>query len=93
MTGHTSRAHVVRAALESISYQIRDVLDMMQRESSITPQMLLADGGPTCNRFLMQFTADMIERELWVTNTPESSVLGRHSPECWAWGYMIRSLP
>lgn len=76
MTGHTRKAHVVRAALESISYQIRDVLDMMQRESSIAPQLLLADGGPTCNRFLMQFTADMIERELRVTNTQESSVLG-----------------
>jgi glycerol kinase len=76
MTGHTTKAHVVRAAMESISYQIRDVLDMMQRESGVAPQVLLADGGPTCNRFLMQFTADMIERELQVTNTPESSVLG-----------------
>jgi glycerol kinase len=76
MTGHTNKAHVVRAALESISYQIRDVLDMMQRESGIAPQVLLADGGPTCNRFLMQFTADMIERELRIANAPESSVLG-----------------
>lgn len=76
MSGHTKKAHVVRAALESIGYQIRDVLDMMQRESGIAPQVLLADGGPTRNRFLMQFTADMIERELQVTNTPESSVLG-----------------
>jgi glycerol kinase len=76
MTGHTRKAHIVRAALESISYQIRDILDMMQRESGVAPEVLLADGGPTCNRFLMQFTADMIERELLVTNTPESSVLG-----------------
>lgn len=76
MTGHTKKAHIVRAALESISYQIRDALDMMQRESGIALQILLADGGPTCNQFLMQFTADMIERELQVTNTPESSMLG-----------------
>jgi glycerol kinase len=76
MTGHTTKAHVVRAALESISYQIRDVLDMMQQESGVAPQTVMADGGPTCNRFLMQFTADMIERELLVTSTPESSVLG-----------------
>jgi glycerol kinase len=76
MTSHTNKAHVVRAALESISYQIRDVLDMMQQESGVAPQRLMADGGPTCNRFLMQFTADMIERELQVTNAPESSVLG-----------------
>jgi glycerol kinase len=76
MTGHTSKAHIVRAALESISYQIRDVLDMMHRESGIASQILLADGGPTCNQFLMQFTADMIERKLQITDTPESSVLG-----------------
>ncbi len=76
MTGHTQKAHIVRAALESISYQIRDVLDMMQEESRVIPQMLLADGGPTCNEFLMQFTADMIERDLVVTNTPESTALG-----------------
>ncbi|MDZ4659855.1 MAG: glycerol kinase GlpK [Bythopirellula sp.] len=76
MTGHTRKAHIVRAALESISYQIRDVLDMLQQESGIFPQMLLADGGPTCNEFLMQFTADMIERDLVVTNAPESSCLG-----------------
>jgi glycerol kinase len=76
MTGHTQKAHVVRAALESISYQIRDVVQMMNDESSIAPQSLLADGGPTCNAFLMQFTADMIERELTVSSTPESSALG-----------------
>jgi glycerol kinase len=76
MSGHTRKAHIVRAALESISYQLRDVLDMMQRESGIDPQILFADGGPTCNQFLMQFTADMIERELVTTNTPESSTLG-----------------
>jgi glycerol kinase len=76
MTGHTQKAHIVRAALESISYQIRDVLDMMHRESTVSPQVLLADGGPTCNQFLMQFTADMIERELQVTNTADSSVQG-----------------
>jgi glycerol kinase len=76
MTGHTTKAHVVRAALESIAYQVRDVLEMMQRESGINPQVLLADGGSTRNQFLMQFTADMIERELVVTDVPESSALG-----------------
>lgn len=76
LTAHSCKAHVVRAALESVSFQIRDVLDMMHRESRIVPQVLHADGGPTCNRFLMQFTADMIDRELCVTNTPELSALG-----------------
>ncbi len=79
MTGHTRKAHIVRAALESISYQLRDVLDMMQQECGIVPQILFADGGPTCNKFLMQFTADMIGRELVTTKTPESSALGATS--------------
>ena len=76
MTGHTQKSHVVRAALESIGYQIRDVLDMMERESGVTLQVVYADGGPTCNHFLMQFTADVIQRELVAVNSPESSALG-----------------
>jgi glycerol kinase len=79
MTGHTQKAHLVRAALESISYQIRDVVQMMNEESGIAPQSLLADGGPTCNAFLMQFTADLIERELVVSSAPEASALGAAS--------------
>ncbi len=76
MSGHTEKAHIVRAALEAIGYQIRDVLEMMHQESGVVPKCVLADGGPTRNRFLMQFTADMIERELVVAETAESSALG-----------------
>ena len=76
MTAYTRREHIVRAALEAISYQIRDVLDMMKSDAGISPQMLYADGGPTRNGFLMQFTADLVGRELAVTDVPESSALG-----------------
>jgi len=76
MTAFTKREHIVRAALESISYQVRDVLDMMRVDASVSLQALHADGGPTRNEFLMQFTSDVTGVELRVSEVPESSALG-----------------
>jgi glycerol kinase len=76
MTAHSRKEHIVRAALESIAYQIRDVLEMMRVESNVSPQLLFADGGPTRNEFLMQFVADMLQLELVVSEVPESSARG-----------------
>jgi glycerol kinase len=76
MSAHTRQAHVVRAALESIAYQIRDVLDAMRVDSKITLRHLRADGGPTRNKFLMQFTADLTRTELKVSEVAESSAWG-----------------
>ena len=76
MTAHTRREHIVRAALESIAYQIRDVLEMMQEETGVRPRVLHADGGPTRNEFLMQFTADIAGVELEVAEVAESSAWG-----------------
>ncbi len=76
MTAHTRKEHIVRAALESIAYQIRDVLEMMHADAKIKLQDLHADGGPTRNKFLMQFTADMAGVELKVSEVAESSAWG-----------------
>ncbi len=76
MTAHTHRAHLVRAAQEAIAYQIRDVLDMMRADAKIKLRSLHADGGPTRNRFLMQFTADITGVELAVSEIAESSAWG-----------------
>jgi len=76
MTAHTRKEHVVRAALESIAYQIRDVLDLMEKDHFHTLQSVKADGGPTRNRFLMQFTADVTRTELEVSEVAESSAWG-----------------
>jgi glycerol kinase len=76
MTSHTRREHVVRAALEAIAYQIRDVLEMMKAESGVATSVLHADGGPTRNEFLMQFTADITGAELAVAEVAESSARG-----------------
>jgi glycerol kinase len=76
LTAFTRKEHIVRAALESIAYQIRDVLDMMRAEAGVAARMLHADGGPTRNAFLMQFTADVTGLELAVADVPDSSAWG-----------------
>ncbi len=79
MTAYTKREHIVRAAQEAIAYQIRDVLDMMRTGTTISLQALCADGGPTRNRFLMQFTADLTGAELTVAQVAECSAWGAAS--------------
>jgi glycerol kinase len=76
MTAHTRKEHIVRAALESIAYQIRDVLDMMRADAGVKVKVLQADGGPTRNRFLMQFTADLTRTEIRAAEAAGSSAWG-----------------
>lgn len=76
LTAFTKRAHIVRAAQEAIAYQIRDVLDMMRADAKLKLKVLHADGGPTRNKFLMQFTADLTRIEIKVAEVAESSAWG-----------------
>ncbi len=76
MTGFSSKAHIARAAEESIAYQIRDALDTMRAEARIKLRTLNADGGPTRDRFLMQFTADITGVTLSASEVAESSAWG-----------------
>lgn len=76
LSSASGQAHVVRAALESIAYQIRDVLDMMRSGSGVELRAIHADGGPTSNRLLMQFTADMAQMDVLVADVPACSALG-----------------
>ena len=78
LSSHSTKGHVVRAALESIAYQIRDVLDMMKSDSGVHLQSIHADGGATSNQFLMQFTSDIAGLDLLVANDPALSPLGAH---------------
>ena len=76
LSAFTRREHIVRAAEEAIAYQIRDVLDMMRTDANLTLENLHADGGPTRDSFLMQFTADLTGVELIVSEVSESSAWG-----------------
>ncbi len=76
LTRGSSRAHMVRAVLESLAFQTVDILDAMQGDSGKTLRALKVDGGVTQNRFLMQFLADTIGREVRVAAMAETTALG-----------------
>ncbi len=71
LTRGTTRAHLVRAALEATAYQTRDVLEAMPRL-----ELLRADGGMTANGFLMQFQADLLGIPVEVAAEREQTALG-----------------
>ena len=60
LTRGTGRAHIVRAALESIAYQSADVIAAMAGDAGTPPEVLLVDGGASANNFLMQFQSDIL---------------------------------
>lgn len=76
MNRSAKKAHIVRAALESIAYQVKDLLDAMTINSDITLKELRVDGGPTGNRFLMQFQADLLYSSINRAEIEEASALG-----------------
>ena len=76
MTGGTTRAHIVRAGLESIAYQVKDLLDLMVIKAGISLKEIRADGGPTRNNFLMQFQSDMLNTPITISHIEEASALG-----------------
>ena len=76
MTPSTTRAHIVRAALESIGYIVTDVLKTMGQDAGVNLGMVHADGGAVRNAFLMQFVADMNQLKVRAAQTPELSALG-----------------
>lgn len=76
MTLNAGKAHVLRAGLESIAYQVKDLIDMMTTQASIRLKGLRVDGGPTKNHFLMQFQADMLQTVINRSEIEEASALG-----------------
>lgn len=76
MSRSTGKAHVIRAAVESIAYQINDAISVMVEESGLPLQELKADGGATSNKFLMQFQADVLRTKVNVAKIAELSMMG-----------------
>jgi glycerol kinase len=76
LTRYVNRAHIVRAALESICYQTREVLDAMNADSGVALQTLKVDGGATVNNFLMQLQADILGTEVIRPKVAETTSLG-----------------
>ena len=76
MNASTGKAEIVRAAEECIAYQVNDVVARMRGQSSVYLRRLSADGGPTRDRFLMQFQADVLGGPLCVSKMEEASGAG-----------------
>ncbi|MFH0758401.1 MAG: glycerol kinase GlpK [Bacteroidota bacterium] len=76
MSRDTNKGHFARAALESIAYQVKDLVDLMGSGAGISLKELRVDGGPTRNNFLMQFQADMLGNSIVRTSIEEISALG-----------------
>ncbi|MCX6049950.1 MAG: glycerol kinase GlpK [Chloroflexi bacterium] len=76
LTRYVNRAHIVRAALEAICYQTREVLEAMNADSGVPLQILKVDGGATANNFLMQRQSDILGVEVIRPKVAETTSLG-----------------
>ena len=76
LTRGFSRAHLVRATLESLAYQTYDIVRAMERDSGIPIADLKVDGGACANDFLMQFQSDLIAADVYRPQVIETTALG-----------------
>jgi glycerol kinase len=76
LTRGTSYRHLVRAALESIAYQTKEVMDVMKKDSKIELLSMKVDGGASQNNFLMQFQSDLLNLDVIRPKNFETTALG-----------------
>jgi glycerol kinase len=76
LTRGTSKAHIIRATLESLAYQTRDVLGAMEKDGNIRLKTLRVDGGAVANNLLMQFQADILNTPVERPSVIETTALG-----------------
>lgn len=76
LTRGANRNHIVRATLEALAYQARDVLDAMQKDSGLTLNEVKVDGGAVANNFLMQFQSDILNAKVTRPKVIETTAAG-----------------
>ena len=76
LTRGTRREHIIRAAQESIAYQVADLAAAMERDTGLPLSSLKADGGASRDAFLLQFQADMLDRPVLRPVIRETTALG-----------------
>jgi len=76
LTRGTNRAHLVRAALESIAFQSKDLINAMEQDVNSGVETVKADGGASLNSFLMQFQADLLNKPVILPQIAETTALG-----------------
>ncbi|MEZ4983975.1 MAG: glycerol kinase GlpK [Saprospiraceae bacterium] len=76
LTRGTDKSHLIRATLESLAYQTKDVLDAMEKDAGVPLSTLKVDGGASANNLLMQFQADMLQVPVARPSIIETTALG-----------------
>lgn len=76
LTRGTSKEHFIRATLESLAYQTKDVLTAMEQDADMKVETLRVDGGAVNNEFLMQFQSDLLNLDVELAKLNESTALG-----------------
>jgi glycerol kinase len=76
MSFDTTKNHIVRAALESIPYQIKDAIVAMEKDAGLSLKVLNVDGGITGNQFVIQFLTDLLNKNVATIGMPDVSALG-----------------
>ena len=76
LTRNSDNRHFVRASLESIAYQCKDVFEVMKKETGLKIPTLRVDGGATANNFLMQFQSDILQTNIDLPACLETTALG-----------------
>lgn len=76
LTRGTTRAHIVRAALEGIAYQVKDLLDAMEQDAGEPLSVLRVDGGASVNNFMMQFQSDILRKPIDRPKMVETTAFG-----------------
>lgn len=76
LTRGASRAHLIRATVESLAYQVSDVIHAMEQDAGVHLNSLRVDGGASANNFLMQFQADILDAQVVRPSCIETTALG-----------------
>src|SRR5262245_60220766 len=76
LTRYANKGHLARAVLEAVAFQTREVVEAMEQDSGIALKTLRVDGGMVQNRLLMQFQADILDREVVMPAVQETTSLG-----------------
>src|SRR5690606_32459138 len=76
LTFDSTKDHVIRAAVESVSYQIKDVISAMESDSGQPLSEVKIDGGITANKFVVQFLADLLGKRVTNIRITDVSALG-----------------
>jgi glycerol kinase len=76
LTRASNKNHIARAALESIAYQVKDLVQVMEKDTNLEMKEVKVDGGATANGYLMQFQADILQKEMVLPKFLETTALG-----------------